>query len=165
MARTQEWKFTFQNFGETKDKISSEAKNTIGSGTKERADKKDTDTNGADLFKQTIDQTSDKLIGEMGLNTLNTMTGGLANPIYKSAKRLMTGAKLSSVAGGLIASVSMIALTEAINAVQRRVDSLQEQVTNLGNTDNALIRAGSVSQATYYSSNFFTGIKKRTDRS
>ena len=163
-SMAEEWKFTFEQVGgDTKDVIPSEAKSVIGSGSKEKSKKND-DGDGKSLFSRTIDRTSDKLIEEMGLSSLNTMTGGFANPIYKSTKRLMTGASLGSVAGGFIASVSMIALTQAISALEKRMDNLQTQVTNLGNTDNALIRAGSVSQATYYSANIF-GIKKKTNRS
>ena len=74
------------------------------------------------------------------------------------------GQTLGAVTGDLIAGGVILALTTGIDHIRNRLQEIETKVNELGNTDNALIRAGSISKETYYTGNIF-GVKKVTDRS
>lgn len=135
----------------------------LGSGTKEKSNKKKSDKKDfSDGFVQRIENTA---VQQTLISPLNTMTGGLASPTYRLAKSIARGsATMGASFGAFGATLGIIALQKTIDAIQNRMKELQTKVENLNNTDNALIRAGSVSKATYYSANIF-GIKQTTNRS
>ena len=81
-----------------------------------------------------------------------------------AGRRIVHGGSIGSALGGAAGAIAMMGIEAMINALEKRINDIQEQVRDLNNTDNALIRAGSVSTATYYSGNIF-GVKQRTDRS
>ena len=71
---------------------------------------------------------------------------------------------MGATLGTFAVNVGFLALQKGIDALQTRMANLEKQAQTMNNKDNALLRAGSVSQATYYSANLFTGIKKTTNR-
>lgn len=157
----EEWKFVFEDNTQENAGISSGVEDVIGSGTSEKSKVKKSKKG----FSETVAQKgTEKLIEQTMISPLNTMTGGLANPIYKATKRIITGETLTAgVIGGIAVNLAVAGIRLAISKLESRMQELQTQVKELNNADNALIRAGSVSQATYYSANI-TGIKKTTNR-
>lgn len=116
-------------------------------------------------FSDAFTQRAENIVVQQTLiSPLNTMTGGLASPIYRATKSIMKGAAIGASLGTLGATLGIMALQRGIDFIQNRMKELETKVESLNNTDNALIRAGSVSKATYYSANIF-GIKQTTNRS
>lgn len=133
----------------------------IGSGVKnEKKTSKEGKTFQSE-FNQKIEKGS---IAQYIISPLNTVTGGLASPVYQSIRKMARGQTFGAVAGDLVATGILLAVSTGLNALQKRMEEVEAKVNEMGNNDNALIRAGSVSKATYYSGNIF-GIKSKTDRS
>ena len=159
-------KFEFVDNTITKDeKISSEVPDVLGSGANEKSSHS-ADTKSKKSFGDTFTtKAGNDLVRDTIISPLNTATGGLASPLYRSAKQLISGsATFGAVAGSLTASLAIIAVQKGIEALQNRMAEVEEKVKTLNNADNVILRAGAVSTATYYSGNIF-GIQKKTDRS
>lgn len=155
------WRFEFVDNSQVgqQDAISTGISNTIESGVNTQG--KNSKKTFADTFTQKIENTA---IQQAVISPLNTVTGGLASPIYKAGRSIMRGASVGAALGSVGATLAIMAVTEVVNKLQQRMADLETKAINLGNTDNALIRAGSVSKTTYYSANI-TGIVKTTNRS
>ena len=156
------YRFEFVDNTTNTEQIDSNIKDTIGSGAKQKADKP------KDNSKETFSGEFTKKIKEDSLQNfiispLNTATGGLASPVASTIKSIAGGSNFGVSIGNLGATLGILAIQKGIQAIQNRMVELETKVTNLNNTDNALIRAGSVSKVTYYTSNIF-GIKSRTNR-
>lgn len=163
-----DWTFEFidstTQSSENADNLSSVIPDVLGSGTNENASTRSNRSRKktfASEFENKIEKDS---IRRYVVSPLNTVTGGMATPIYQSAKKLARGATIGAVAGDLVATGLIIAIQYGLQALENRMKEIETKVADLNNTDNLLIRAGSVSKATYYSGNIF-GIKSRTDRS
>lgn len=163
-----DWTFEFIDSttqkSEDEEKLSSTIPDTIGSGVNDKASKKATKKTKetfSNTFSQKVEQDT---IQQFIVSPLNTATGGLATPLYQSAKRIANGATMGAVAGDLVATLGIMAIQATISALQTRMQEIEQKVTELGNADNVLIRAGSVSKATYYSGNIF-GVQTKTNRS
>lgn len=159
------WKFIFEDATSQAEEIDSETPVSLGSGTKDKPAKKTGDTSKKTFQGEFIDKGKDKLMEMAVISPLNQATGGLASPLYNTAKQLLSGSSSvgSVLAGGAVA-IGAIALQKGIEALERRMQNLEKQADSLNNNDNVLLRAGSVSQATYYSANIL-GIQKKTNRS
>ena len=163
-----DWKFEFidsttQN-SENDDKLSSVIPNTLGSGTNEKASKVPSKEKTKTFSSEFESKLEKDLMNSYVISPLNTVTGGLASPLYQSAKKIAKGATIGAIAGDLVATGVLVAIQFGLNALQNRMQEIETKVANLNNTDNALIRAGSVSKTTYYTGNIF-GVRSRTDRS
>lgn len=157
----EEWRFVFEDNTSQDNGITSGIENSIGSGTSQKANAKSSKKG----FSQTvIEKSSEKLVEQTIVSPLNTATGGLASPIYRAGKRILSGNISAGAIGGIAVNLAIAGINFAISKLESRMQSLQQQATQLNNNDNALIRAGRVSQATYYSTDI-TGIKKTTNRS
>lgn len=160
----QEWRFTFLSEQQAKEsvKIKTGASTVLGSGTKEKQSKKSgSEESFSDAF---IKKSQEDLIMQMAISPLNSATGGIVSPVYSASKRIIKGAAIGAVAGDLIATLSVMAIQKGIEALEKRMADLESKASSLNNTDNVLLRAGSVRNATLYSANIF-GITKKTDRS
>lgn len=135
--------------------------NTLGSGTSEKPSGRTSNKTFSDTFANRVEN---NLLQQTVISPLNTATGGLARPIASAVKSISKGASVGQTLGTLGGSLAIAGVMLAINYLQNRVKEMETKVENLGNTDNAMLRAGSVSQATYYSANIL-GIKKTTNRS
>lgn len=156
------YRFEFVSDTVEQKEINSGIEDTLGSGIKEKPEKKN------DKKKKTFTNQFEKKVGDTALQSflispLNTVTGGLASPVANTIKRLRTASNVGAVLGGTVASVGIMVLQTGIQHIQKRLTELETKVQDLNNADNALIRAGSVSKATYYSYNIF-GIKQTTNR-
>lgn len=161
------WQLEFIDSTSGKDEaIPSGVGDVLGSGVGEKNKKnkdknlKDKKTFAGEFTKKIEDDT----IKDVLISPLNTITGGFASPIYRTAKRLASGAAVGATLGAFGATLAIMAVQKGLEHLQNRVKEVEEEVSKLNNTDNVLIRAGAVSKATYYSRNFL-GIKKTTDRS
>ena len=157
------YRFEFVDNTSQNQKIDSGIKDTLGSGAKQKADKP------KDESKETFSGEFTKKVQEDSLQNflispLNTATGGLASPVASTIKRIAGGGSIGQSLGTLGATFGIMAIQKGLQALQNRMTELQTKIDSLGNEDNLLIRAGSVSKATYYSANI-TGIKKKTNRS
>lgn len=157
----EEWRFVFEDNTSQNNGITSGIDNTIGSGTGEKSKIK---SSKKGFTETVVEKSSEKLVEQTLVSPLNTATGGLASPIYNAGKRILKGGLTAGAVGGIATSLAIAGIMFAISKLESRMQSLQKEATQLNNNDNALIRAGSVSQATYYSANI-TGIKKTTNRS
>lgn len=160
----QEWRFTFLSEQQAKEstKIKSGASTVLGSGTKEKQSKKSgNEESFTDAF---VKKSQEDLIMQMAISPLNSATGGIISPVYAASKRIIKGAAIGAVAGDLIATLSVMAIQKGLEALEQRMADLEAKASSLNNTDNALLRAGSVRNATIYSANIF-GITRKTDRS
>lgn len=160
----EEWRFVFEDNTSQDNSITSGIENTIGSGTSQKASTKSDKTEKKGFSQTVIEKSSEKLVEQTIVSPLNTVTGGFANPIYRTAKRLVSSGSVGVALGSFAVTVGVLALERGIEALQNRVATLEKQANQLNNNDNVLLRAGSVRQATYYTSNIF-GIKKTTNRS
>lgn len=151
------WRFEFVDETAQGQQIESGLNDTLGSGIDEKPNKKGSNRTFADAFNNKATNKIENVV----LSPLNTITGGLANPIYKTAKQISKQGLSAGIIGGAVATFTIVGL----QLLEKRIEDLRKQVDELGNNDNALIRSGSVSKATYYSSSVFSGIKKKTDRS
>lgn len=162
-----DWTFEFidsTSQKENEENLSSVVPDNIGSGANSKPTKKSS-KQSKDTFSSTFtEKVQQDSIQQFIVSPLNTVTGGLASPLYASARQLARGATLGAVAGDLIATAGIMALQFGIQALQNRIQEIEQKVTELGNADNVRIRAGSVSTATYYSGNIF-GITSKTNRS
>lgn len=156
MGNIKEWRFTFTD---------TSGRQAVTSGTRDII-KNGTDNKDKDGFFDAVQKDSTKkIIQGMIISPLNTVTGGVASPLYKKTKAMLTGSMaIGAGIGSLAVDLGVIGIQAIINNIQNRLDKVEKQANQLGNTDNVLIRAGSVSQATYYTANLF-GVKERTDRS
>lgn len=163
-----DWTFEFIDSTSNKEldteKTSSMIPDTLGSGVGEKADFKASTKSKKGFTDKFLQKASDDTIQNVIVSPLNTVTGGLASPVYGVAKGLMTGASVGAVLGSAVATIGILALQKGIEALQKRQADLETKVQSLGNADNVLIRAGSVSTATYYTSNI-VGIQTKTNRS
>ena len=156
------WRFEFVDNTGQPNQISNGITDTLGSGVNEKPDKKKKEEKG---FNETFsDKIEGDLIKQYAISPLNTVTGGLASPVYRAVRQIAKGPAVGVAVGGLVATGAMIAISAGIDALKNRMQKLETKVQDLNNTDNALIRAGAVSKTTYYSANIF-GIKKKTNRS
>jgi len=157
MADDRVWRFEFVNV--SPQKTESGITDTISSGVKDK-DK--------DSKNEFIDRFTDKVGGDIVksavLTPLNSAVGRVSRPLYMAGRRIVHGGSIGSALGGAAGAIAMMGIEAMINALEKRINDIQEQVRDLNNTDNALIRAGSVSTATYYTGNIL-GVKQRTDRS
>lgn len=163
-----DWRFEFVDSttqgGLQNEKLSSEVPDVFGSGANDKPIKKP-NLSSKKTFDSEFEQKVEKTVmSQYIVSPLNTVTGGMASPLYQSAKKLARGATIGAVAGDLVATGVLMAVNYGLSELQKRIQQVETQVTEMGNTDNALIRAGSVSKVTYYTGNVF-GIKSRTDRS
>lgn len=159
----EEWRFVFEDNTSQENGITSGIENTLGSGTSQKASRK-SQTSSKNFSDVVAQKGSEKLFEQTIVSPLNTVTGGFANPVYRTAKRLVSGGSVGVALGSFAVTVGVLALERGIEALQNRVATLEKQANQLNNNDNVLLRAGSVRQATYYTSNIF-GIKKTTNRS
>lgn len=158
------WRFEIvDGTGAIQEEIDGGVSETIGSGVSEKPSKPKT-TNDPTFISTFTNKIKEDTIMNAVVSPLNTATGGLISPIYQSAKSIIGGSAIGATLGNLGATIAVMAVQYAVNAIQKRMEDLNAKVNELGNTDNALIRAGSVSKTTYYSANIF-GIKKKTNRS
>lgn len=156
----EEWRFVFEDNTSQDNGITSGIENTIGSGTSQKANKK---SNKKDDIQRITGKLEENILQQTIISPLNTATGGLTSPIYNVAKRVVSGASSAGIATAAITAV--IQLTKVfVDTFEKKMQVLRQQATQLNNNDNALIRAGRVSQATYYSADI-SGIKKTTNRS
>ena len=162
MADEKVWRFEFVD-RRIKDKdVESGIKDTISSGVSGKKDK-----NLVDKFEfgeRFEDKIEGDIIKSVVLTPLNSSIGRVSRPLYMAGRRIVQGGSIGSALGGAAGAIAMMGIEAMINALEKRINDIQEQVRDLNNTDNALIRAGSVSTATYYTGNIF-GVKQRTDRS
>lgn len=158
-----EWRFVFVDESGSKEQISSGALSTLGSGADETpttTPKNETLTMGEEM----LNKGSQKLLQQTIISPLNSVTSGLASPIYKLAKTAMTtGITTAGLATAGVA-IAMQLISTGIGHIQNRLAKLETEARELGNNDNVLLRAGSVSQASYYTYNLF-GVSKKTNRS
>ena len=158
------YRFEFVDNVQQTKQVESGIKDTIGSGAKQKPNKKE-DVSQKQLASQEFTKKiSEDSLQNFVVSPLNTATGGLASPIASTTKRILSGGSVGASLGTLGATLSILAIQKGIQALQNRMSELQNKVANLNNSDNALIRAGSVSKVTYYSANIF-GIKTKTNRS
>ena len=156
------YRFEFVDNTETAEGVGAGIEDAFGVGAGEKPEKKK--KKEKKTFSQNFTKkVNDTTINQVLLSPLNTITGGLASPVYRTIKSIKTSANVGAMLGSATATIGIMAIQIGIQALQNRMTELENKVTNLNNTDNALIRAGSVSKATYYSANIF-GIKQRTDR-
>ena len=158
------WKFVFEDATSEAEEIDSQTPVSLGSGTKDKPAKQKGDKEKKTFQSEFTQKGKDKAMEMFVVSPLNQATGGLASPLYNTAKQLVSGASFGAAIGGAAVAIGAIALQKGIEALERRMQNLEKQAIDLNNTDNALLRAGSVSQATYYSANIF-GIQKKTNRS
>ena len=158
------WKFVFEDATSEAEEIDSQTPVSLGSGTKDKPVKQKGDTGKKTFQSEFTQKGKDKAMEMFVISPLNQATGGLASPLYNTAKQLVSGASVSAALGGAAVAIGAIALQKGIEALERRMQNLEKQASELNNNDNALLRAGSVSQATYYRSNIF-GVQKKTNRS
>lgn len=162
-----DWTFEFidsTNKSTNEQKLSSIIPDTFGNDIDERPTRTpsiEQKKSFSDIFSEKVKNDS---IQKYVVSPLNTVTGGLASPLYNAGKSILTADSIGSVAGGLIATISLIAIQAGLNALDNRMREIESKVNDLNNNDNLLIKAGSVSKATYYSGNIF-GITKKTNRS
>lgn len=160
----EEWRFTFLSEQQAKEntKIKSGMFTVIGTGTKEKQSKKSGSEEG--FSEAFVKKSQEDLIMNMAISPLNSATGGIVSPVYAASKRIIRGAAVGAVVGDLVATLSVMAIQKGIEKLEQRMADLEAKASSLNNTDNVLIRAGSVRNATIYSSNIF-GITRKTDRS
>ena len=155
------WRFEFVDSQQTK--INDGIGGGLGSGINEKPNSK-ADKNQ----EQFIERFNDKITGDIlrtAIGTpLNSAVGKIASPIYNAGKRVVHGQAMGKALGTLGVQLAVIGVQELVTALETRLQEIQQKVNDMGNTDNALIRAGSVSKATYYEGNVF-GVKRKTDRS
>ena len=159
------WKFVFEDATSEAEEIDSQTPVSLGSGTKDKPVKQKGDTGKKTFQSEFAQKGKDKAMEMFVISPLNQATGGLASPLYNTAKQLVSGtSNVGSVLAGGAVAIGAIALQKGIEALERRMQNLEKQASELNNNDNALLRAGSVSQATYYSANML-GVQKKTNRS
>ena len=158
----EEWRFVFEDNTDQNNGIDSGVTDVLGSGAGEKSKKSGSNKKGFSEVAQS--KATEKLFEQTIISPLNTITGGFANPIYKTSKRLISGATTGAVLGTFAVNVGFMVIQKGIDALQQRMANLEKQATSMNNQDNALLRAGSVSHATYYSANLFSGVKKTTNR-
>lgn len=150
--------YRFEFISDTKEELENGVTDILGSGTQESSKK---GKSSKKTFSQAFNQKAeDNAMQAILISPLNTATGGLARPVYRATKRIARGGSVSVAMGTL----AVMAIQVGLQALQKRVKDLETKAENLNNTDNALIRAGSISKATYYTANVF-GIKQKTNRS
>lgn len=159
MADERVWRFEFVD--RRANDVDSGIKDNISSGI----DKKD---NGSQNKNDFMDRFEDKISGDAMkaaiLTPLNSSIGRVSRPLYMAGRRIIHGGSIGSALGGAAGAIAMMGIEAMLNSLEKRINDIQEQVRDLNNTDNVLIRAGSVSTATYYTGNIL-GVKQRTDRS
>ena len=155
MADERVWRFEFVD---VTPQANSGISNNVESGINASTDSEKKSKN--EFMNRFIDKTQGDLIKTAVMTPLNSSVGRVASPIYMAGKRMVHGASVGSAVGVLASQLLMIAIDE----LGKKVEDIQNKVRELNNADNSLIRAGSVSKASYYSGNIF-GIKKKTDRS
>lgn len=157
------YRFEFVSDANEQKEIDASIEDTVGSGASEKPSKK------KEKKKKTFSTQFTKKVQDTTLNTvvispLNTVTGGLASPVANTIKRIYSGnISAGAVVGGAVATIGIMAIQGGIRYLQNRMQELETKVESLNNEDNVLLRAGSVSKATYYSANII-GIKKKTNR-
>jgi hypothetical protein len=101
---------------------------------------------------------AENAIERFAISPLNQATGGLASPLYQIGKGIVTG-KGAAMIGAGVAGLAMAGIMLAVNALQERMAKMEADAEKANNNDNALIRAGSVSKATFYKASL-AGVKK-----
>lgn len=95
---------------------------------------------------------------QIALAPLNSMTGGLANPAYSLGKAIVTGAGAGAIASGVVMLAFAVGRV-AVKAIQKKTKENESKAEQQSNNDNALIRGGSVTTASYYKGSLF-GVRK-----
>lgn len=72
---------------------------------------------------------------------LNQMTGGLYNPAKQLIGNILSGAGTGAIAGAVTA-VAFKGVELIIDAIQKRIEKLENEARAANDNDNALIRAG-----------------------
>lgn len=155
------WTFEFVDETSQKNLIDNGIVDTIGSGASEKPNKKKEEKGFYDTFS---DKIGGDLVKQYAISPLNTITGGFASPMYKTIVSISKSREAGVAMGGLIGVATLTLLSKGMEMLERRIQTIESKVKDLGNTDNALIRAGSVTKTTYYSTSIF-GVKKKTNRS
>ena len=159
------WQFQFiDNTSQQEEAIPSGINDVLGSGVSEKPNKSKDNKSKKTFSSEFTKKIEDDTIKDVLISPLNTVTGGLASPIYRTAKRIASGAAVGATLGAFGATLAIMAVQKGIDHLQNRIKEVEEEVARLNNADNVLIRSGSVSTANYYSRNFL-GIKKTTNRS
>ena len=166
MAEERVWRFEFvdaRSSREITSGIASGAGSGIGDNKKKGEKEKQTEKDKlADAF---LNKTSGDVAKAVILSPLNSVMGRSARPLYMAGRRIVNGGSIGAAIGTAAGAFAMMGVEYIIGEINKRIDDLQQQVTNKMNADNTLIRAGSVSKETYYTSGFFSGVKRKTDRS
>lgn len=102
-------------------------------------------------------------VGQFVVTPLNSMTGGLASPIYQVGRSLVIG-RNAAVVGSSVAMLGMAVAMLAIRTVQDRMSKLEAEAKSKNEREVTLITAGRISEASTYTSSFFRGVYK-TNRS
>ena len=136
-------KFEFVDNTITKDeKISSEVPDVLGSGANEKSSHS-ADTKSKKSFGDTFTtKAGNDLVRDTIISPLNTATGGLASPLYRSAKQLISGsATFGAVAGSLTASLAIIAVQKGIEALLRGRTSfvIAHRLSTIQNADRIFV--------------------------
>lgn len=156
------YRFEFVDNIGTQQQVNTGIQDTLGSGIKEKPNKKQ--SNNKQSFSEEFSKKFEEdTLQNFLVSPLNTVTGGLASPVASTIKRLYSSTSTRAVLGTAVATVGMLAIQKGIRYLQNRMQELETKVESLNNEDNVLLRAGSVSKATYYSANII-GIKKKTNR-
>ena len=159
-----EYKYTFTEVKRQPGTIKTDANSSVKSGNQDKPKKPPTEdegTNeGVEGFGKKIAEDS---IQRGIISPLNSVTGGLASPVYSLGKSIATGASGAAI-GGAVAGIAMAGLQLAVTKIQERVARLESQADAANERDNTLIRAGAKTAPTFYEANFFRGVVK-TNRS
>ena len=117
------------------------------------------DKMGGDFGEGFEKKAMERSIVRFGISPLDTYTRGFATRGYSAVKALGKGnlKAFGSVMGG----VAIYGLYLGIEALQKRVEKMENKAAEMNEKDNVLLRAGSVSQATFYQGNLW-GVKSRT---
>lgn len=92
-------------------------------------------------------------VTQQALAPLNQLTGGMATPTFNMTKGLITGASAGGIGGAAI-GVVIAGLQLAISKIQERIAKNEAKANELTERDNLLIKAGTKTTATFYTSNF-----------
>lgn len=94
---------------------------------------------------------------QQALAPLNQVTGGMATPVFNTAKTVIAGGGAGAITGAVV-SLLITGLQLAINKIQERIAKNEAKAAELNERDNLLIKAGTKTTATFYSGDF-NGVK------
>lgn len=119
-----------------------------------------TSAGGSTTGQQIVQSAGKRVAGfatQQALAPLNQVTGGMATPVFNTAKALITGAGAGAIAGAAI-SLIIAGIQTAISKIQERIAKNEAKAAELNERDNLLIKAGTKTTATFYSGDFY-GVK------